>query len=163
VLQLVAIKRDFPSLNLVIFGGAEAPLVAEEIATANISLIFTHHRGAPDRWEKKDILTGPPLTRSAVSVLKEAGVTFGLAVESEEGNSFVHNLPIEASWAAKYAGLSGETAVDLVSTNIERILALNSAKDIVIWEGNPLEFGATPAIAFDGDAKKIIECWPFST
>jgi imidazolonepropionase-like amidohydrolase len=163
ILQLVAIKRDLPTLNLVIFGGAEAPLVAQEIAAANISLIFTHHRGAPDRWETKNMLTGPPLTRSAVSVLIEANVIFALAIESAEGNSFIHNLPIEASWAAKYAGLSAKQAVDLVSTNVEQILGLEATSDIVLWEGNPLEFGASPALIVDQKAKKIVGCWPFST
>ncbi|KIW03433.1 uncharacterized protein PV09_05203 [Verruconis gallopava] len=163
ILQLVAIKRDMPNLKLVLFGGAEAPLVADAIARANVSLIFTHHRGSPDSWEKKDLLTGPPLTRSPVAILHEAGVNFALAIESSEGNSFIHNLPIEASWAAKYAGLSDEYAVALVSTNVERILGLKSSNDIVIWEGNPLEFGAAPALVIDQDAERVVGCWPFST
>jgi imidazolonepropionase-like amidohydrolase len=109
------------------------------------------------------VLTGPPLTRSAVSVLHEAGVTFALAIESAEGNSFIHNLPIEASWAAKYAGLNEKEAIDLVSTKVEKIFNLPPIKDIVIWEGNPMEFGATPAIVLDGDSKQVVGCWPFST
>lgn len=150
-------------MNLVIFGGAEAPLVADELAAANVSLIFTHHRGAPDFWEKKDILTGPPLTPSPVAILQEAGVRFALAIQNHEGNSFIHNLPIEASWAAKYAGLSEQQAVDLVSTNVEKILSLNATEDIVVWEGNPLEFGATPAVVIDGDTKQVVSCWPVAT
>lgn len=164
ILQLVAIKASRPRLNLILYDGGEAPLVATELARAQIPLIFTHHRGAPDSWEKKDLLTGPPLTRSPVAVLKEANVTFALAIKSSEGNSFIHNLPIEASWAGKYAGLSGKEVVDLVSTNIEKILGLeNKKKDIVIWEGDPLEFGASPAIIIDGDKGQVVGCWPFST
>ncbi|QDS74888.1 hypothetical protein FKW77_003653 [Venturia effusa] len=150
--QMILLKEDLPSLNLVIFGGAEAPSVAKELAKANIPVILTRNRGACDTWEKKDILPGPPLSQSPASVLAEAGVLFGLAIESDEGDSHIHNLPLEASWAAKYAGLSEHAAVSLVSTNIEKILGLNKEKkgDIVIWEGNPLQFGASVAITIDG-------------
>jgi imidazolonepropionase-like amidohydrolase len=163
ILQLVAIKRDFRDINLVLYGASEAPLVATEIAAANISLIFTHHRGAPDQWEKKDMLVGPPLTPSSVTILKQAGVKFALSIESAEGNSFIHNLPIEASWAGKYAGLNDKAAVDLVSSNVESILGLKKTDDIVIWEGNPLEFGAAPALVVDKAAGRVSGCWPFST
>lgn len=162
--QMIIIKEDFPSLDLVIFGGAEAPSVAKELAKAKIPVILTHNRGACDTWEKKNILPGPPLSHSPASVLAEAGVLFGLAIESKEGNSHIHNLAHEASWAAKYAGLSEHAAVNLVSTNIEKILRLNTEKkrDIVIWEGNPLQFGASVAMTIDGDDGAIVSCWPVS-
>lgn len=159
---MIMIKADFPSLNLVIFGGAEAPSVANELAKAKIPIILTHNRGAPDTWEKKDILPGPPLSRSPASVLTEAGVLFGLAIDTEGVDSHIHSLPIEASWAAKYAGLSEHDAVNLVSTNIEKILGLNKEKkgDIVIWEGNPLQYGASVAITIDGHSGAVVNCWP---
>lgn len=161
---MIKIKEDFPSLDLVIFGGAEAPSVAKELAKAKIPVILTHNRGACDTWEKKDILPGPPLSRSPASVLAEAGVLFGLAIESDEGDSHIHNLALEASWAAKFAGLSEHAAVNLVSTNIEKILGLNKNKkrDIVIWEGNPLQFGASVAITIDGEDGAVMSCWPVS-
>jgi hypothetical protein len=70
-------------IDVVIFKGAEAPSVAKELAKAKIPVILTHNRGAPDSWEKKDILPGPPLSRSPASVLAEHGVTFGLAIASD--------------------------------------------------------------------------------
>lgn len=57
--------------------------VAKELAAADIPLIFTAAHGAPDTWEKKDTLAGPPLTESPVKVLSEANVTFGLAFPPE--------------------------------------------------------------------------------
>ncbi|TID14531.1 carbohydrate esterase family 9 protein-like protein [Venturia nashicola] len=158
--QMIMIKEDFPSLDLVIFGGAEAPSVADELAKAKIPVILTHYRGALDTWEKKDILPGPPLSRSPASVLSEAGVLFGLAIESFQGDSHLHNLALEASWVAKYAGLSEHAAVNLVSTNIERILGLNGEEkgDIVVWEGNPLQFGASVVVTIDGhDGAVLLE------
>jgi imidazolonepropionase-like amidohydrolase len=162
--QLIKIKEDFPSLNLVIFGGSGAPLVADEIAKAKIPVILTANRGAPDTFEKRNTLPGPPLSKSPAAVLAAAGVKFGLAIAGE-GDSHIHNIPIEAAWAAKYAGLSSKQAVDLVSRNIEEILGLDVRKenrDFVIFEGNPLEFGASVVIAIDAEDESVSMCWPES-
>lgn len=117
----------------------------------------------------------------AAEVLASAGVTFGLAITGEsksspaspmvqsltpKGDSHIHNLPIEAAWAAKYAGLSSRDAVNLVSRNIENILKLDvheESRDFVVWEGNPLEFGASVALAFGGDDGVVATCWPEAT
>jgi len=82
--------------------------------------------------------------------------------KQETVDSHVHNIPIEAGWAAKYAGLSSKEAVDLVSTNIEKILGLKGKRDFVIYEGNPLEFGASVVLAFDGEDGLVSTCWPES-
>jgi hypothetical protein len=54
--------------------------VAIELAEAKIPVILTGARPAPDTWEKKDVLVGPPLTRSPASILSDAGVKFGLGI-----------------------------------------------------------------------------------
>jgi hypothetical protein len=35
-------------------------------------------------------------------------------------------------------------------------------RDFVVWEGNPLEFGASVVLTVDGDDGKVVECWPES-
>jgi hypothetical protein len=124
---------------------------------------LTANRGAPDTFEKRNSLVGPPLSKSPAAVLAAAGVKFGLAITGE-GDSHIHNIPIEASWAAKYAGLSSKQAVYLVSKNIEEILDLDTkeSRDFVIFEGNPLEFGASVVLAFEGDDGSVSMCWPES-
>lgn len=82
---------------------------------------------------------------------------------SDIGDSHIHNIPIEAAWAAKYAGLSSKQAVDLVSRNIEKILGLDvkeATRDFVIYEGNPLEFGASVVLSVNGDDGTVATCWP---
>jgi hypothetical protein len=74
-----------------------------------------------------------------------------------KGDSHIHNLPIEAGWAAKYAGLSSDAAVNLVSRNVEE------TRDFVVYEGNPLEFGASVVAAFDGVTGRALTCWPEAT
>lgn len=80
-------------------------------------------------------------------------------------DSAIHERSIEASWAAKYAGLSDHEAVDLVSRNIETILDLGvveAERDFVVWEGDPLQFGASVVLAVDGVEKSVTACWPES-
>ncbi|KAK6580721.1 hypothetical protein PZA11_006957 [Diplocarpon coronariae] len=160
--QLIKIKQDYRSLNLILFGGAGAPLVADQLAKAKIPVILTANRGAPDTFEKRFSLPGPPLSRSPAAILTEAGVKYALAIK---GDSHIHNIPIEAGWAGKFAGLSAEQAVNLVSRNVEEILGLHieeAKRDFVIWEGNPLEFGASVVIGVDGEDGVVSMCWPDS-
>lgn len=35
-----------------------------------------------------------------------------------------------------------------------------SEKDFVIWEGDPLGFGASVVLAVDGGLGEVMECWP---
>lgn len=198
IMQLIKLKQDYSKVKLAIMGGHEAHAVAAELAGADIPLIFTGHRGAPDAWEKKDVLPGPPLSRSGASVLVENNVSFAIGFSGEGescfstciqsfafcfhsiwracrneadvlpltgapiGQSFIHNLLLEAAWAAKYAGLSDRQAVGLVSRNVEDILGLERSSDIVVYEGNPLEFGASVVLALDGRGN-VDECWPEAT
>jgi hypothetical protein len=78
-------------------------------------------------------------------------------------SDYIHNLPIEASWAAKYAGLSERAAVDLVSRNTEEILGIEvkeEERDIVVFESNPLEFGASVVVSIDGSNMSVMEFRP---
>lgn len=63
------------------------------------------------------------------------------------GISRIHDLALEASWAAKYAGLGERDAIRLVSRNVEDVLGLERSRDVVVWEGSPLQFG-TPVLSF---------------
>ncbi|KAK8031138.1 carbohydrate esterase family 9 [Apiospora arundinis] len=163
--QVIAIKRDFPNVNIVVNGGHAAPLVANELADAGIPVILSATRPGFANWEGKDYLVGPPLTRSPASMLSEAGVLFSVAVKGDlpEGDSRIQSLALEAAWAAKYAGLSDHQAVQLVSKNTEHILGLAPSRDLVLWENNPLQFGASVALSFEEDQEGklvVATCWP---
>lgn len=50
-----------------------------------------------------------------------------------------------------------------MSSNVEEILGLGRSGDVVVWEGNPLQFG-TPVLAFQaqggGGRLEVGSCWP---
>lgn len=55
--------------------------------------------------------------------------------------------------------------MNLVSRNIEQILGLNvkeESRDFVVFEGDPLQFGASVVVAFDGQDGSVSLCWPES-
>ena len=77
----------------------------------------------------------------------------------------IHDLLPEAGWTAKYAGLSEAEAVKLVTSNVEEILHLKKKnKDIVLFEGDPLRYGATVALTFAAEEKtgrlELAGCFP---
>ncbi|KAF7556433.1 hypothetical protein G7Z17_g1401 [Cylindrodendrum hubeiense] len=167
--ELILVKRDFPSINLIIYGGHGAPFIAKPLADAGIPVILTGNRGGPTSWEKKNALVGPPQTEPPAKILLEAGVLLGLAVASD---SKVHGLAQEGRWAGKYAGLSDKQAIALVSTNIDAILGTSTTLDahqgvsgqhykgdFVVWEGDPLRGEGSVVLAIQDDGK-IADCWP---
>ncbi|KAK8066049.1 hypothetical protein PG997_012796 [Apiospora hydei] len=163
--QIIAIKRDFPGVNMVLNGGHAAPLVANELADAGIPVILSATRPGFATWEGKDYLVGPPLTRSPASVLSEAGVLYAVAVKGDlpQGDSRIQSLALEAAWAAKYARISEHEAVRLVSRNAEAILGLEPSKDVVLWENNPLQFGASVVLSLEENKEgklAVATCWP---
>ncbi|KAH7035108.1 amidohydrolase [Microdochium trichocladiopsis] len=169
IAQVILLKREFPRVRLVIFGGHGAPAVAKELAAADIPVILSGNRGAPDTWEKKDVLPGPPLSRCPAEVLINAGVLVALSARSE---SKTHGLALEARYAAKFAGLSDDEAIRLVSTNFDEILGLpkqsadgeihgggKNKGDFVVWEGDPLRGEGSVVLTVQDDGR-IGDCWP---
>lgn len=143
---MIALKRE-TGTNIIIMGGGEAHLIAEHLAEANMPVIVAPWGCEPLFWETRNCLPGPPLTeRLGAQVLLDAGVKIGVS-NWEDTNNHIRNSIWEASWIA---GPNNQTlALDLVSRNIEEILGLPSAKDFVIYEGSPFEFGSKVAIIFE--------------
>jgi len=138
-------------------GGAEAHLVAPELAAAGVPVIMAPFWGCePLTWESRGCLPGPPLTDAlGPTVLFDAGVDVAIS-NWDITNNHIRNSGWEAGWVA---GCGNRTfAVDLVSRNIERILRLEPTTDVIVYEGDPFEFGARVALIIE--AGKIRSCYP---
>jgi len=155
--HLVLLKRELPDVNLVIFGGTEAHLIAKELAEAEISVILDSHRCMPGTWRSRNCLPGPPLSPDTnFGVLRKHGVKVGLVVAD---NALLGESAWEANWAARLAGdITSKETIDLVSSNIREILGLPKSKDFVIFEGDPLDFGGRLALTIEGG--RITTCFP---
>ncbi|MCJ1399005.1 hypothetical protein MMC11_002207 [Xylographa trunciseda] len=133
-------------LRMVIIGGAESYLVADEIAAAGVGIILSPLQQYPTNWDQRRSLTGAPLTNgTALEYLLDAGVPVAVGVGSE--NSDARNLRLMAGIAYRNSGgrLTESQAMDLVGRNIYSMLGLDESvvtNDFVIFEGSPLEIGS---------------------
>lgn len=105
------------------------------------------------------------MTESPAKILSDAGVLLGLGIT---GDSKIHGLAQEAWWAGKYAGLTDQQAIALVSTNIDLIIGGQRkggahedtlVGDFVVWEGDPLRGEGSVVVSFQDDGL-VSDCWP---
>lgn len=132
-------------LRIVIIGGAEAHLVADELAASNIAVVLAPLLPHAQSWDQRRGLTGPPLTNVSTNILLDAGVDLGIGVE-ETWETRDLGLLAGIAYANSEGRLSFDEAFNLVGENFYIILGLEEGKkldhqDWVIWEGNPLEIG----------------------
>jgi hypothetical protein len=101
-------------MKLTITGGAEAHLLAKELAAARVGVVLNPPRPFPYVWEDRRMyvtfviqcssfihnaklsLPGPPLTeQSAIAKLQSSGVTVGIGCEEIWS---ARNLPFDIAW-----------------------------------------------------------------
>lgn len=152
---LIQLKREVErktgnSLKFVFAGGAEAWMVASDIAAANINVILTPPRFYPGTWDKKRILPGPPLSYDTpVTALLSHNVTVAIGVEN--GYEARHSR-FDLAWAAlESSGRVGETqAYAIASINLEKILDFripDEQREYVAWKGGDVFSMSSKAVA----------------
>ncbi|MCJ1386948.1 hypothetical protein MMC17_010077 [Xylographa soralifera] len=150
-------------VRILITGGAESYLIADEIAAAGVGIILSPLQPYSSSWDQRRSLTGAPLTNgTALEHLLDAGVLVAIGVGPEDSDT--RNLRLMAGIAFRNSGgrLTESQAMDLVGANIYRMLGLNESvvtNDFVIYEGSPLEIGSElRAIGHGGDS---ISFWAY--
>lgn len=131
-------------IRVVIIGGAEAHLVADELAASKIAVVLAPLLPHAQSWDQRRGLTGPPLTNVSTNLLLDAGVDLGIGVE-ETWETRDLGLIAGIAFANSEGRLSFDEALDIVGENFFKLLGLEASKsrseDWVIWEGSPLEIG----------------------
>jgi imidazolonepropionase-like amidohydrolase len=131
------LAREF-GLKLVIAGGSEAWIVADELAAAGIPVILDPLENLPARFET----LGATLENAAR--LHAAGVKIAFSVTESHnarnmrqgaGNAVSYGLPPEAALAAMTINPATVFGVADVSGSLEA----GKDADVVIWSGDPLE------------------------
>lgn len=159
MLTLIALKREFPTLDLVFVGASEGWTVAREIAAANIPVMASALNDLPDTFEQL------AATQSNVGRMAAAGVKVGIGMINDNearqahlakqyaGNLVALNKVPGAtglSWGQAFAAISSGPAAVLGLADIGS-LAPGKRGDVVIWDGDPLEIGsAAQAVYIDG-------------
>jgi imidazolonepropionase-like amidohydrolase len=160
ILQVLALKRQFPALKLVIVGGTEGWTVADQIARAGVPVIASAVNDLPATFEQI------AATQSNVGRMRAAGVQVSIGMIDDNDT---RSLFMERQYAGNLVGLQripgatgvswGEALAMITSKPAEAIgmgseigsLAPGRRADVVIWSGDPLEgLSAAEQVFIDG-------------
>jgi imidazolonepropionase-like amidohydrolase len=151
-------------IRLVIIGGAESFILADELAAAGVGVVLSPLLSYRTTWDQRRALTGAPLTNgTAIDRLTDAGVLVAIGLEEDW---VVRDMGLLAGIAYKNGGgkINESQALDLVGSNVYKLLGLKEdgeSKDVdefVVFEGSPLEIGSHVRVVADGlGAVKVFE------
>jgi len=160
ILQVLALKRDFPALKIVLVGVSEGWLVADRIAQAGIPVIASPVNDLPASFEQI------AATQSNVGRMRGAGVNVSIGMIDDNDT---RNLFMERQYAGNLVALQripgatgvtwGEALAMITSKPAQALgmggelgsLAPGRRADLVIWSGDPLEgTSAAEQVYIDG-------------
>jgi imidazolonepropionase-like amidohydrolase len=166
ILQVLALKRQFPALKLVIVGGTEGWTVAAQIARAGVPVIASAVNDLPATFEQI------AATQSNVGRMRAAGVQVSIGMIDDNDT---RSLFMERQYAGNLVGLQripgatgvswGEALAMITSKPAEAIgmgseigsLAPGRRADVVIWSGDPLEGSSAAEQVFIDGVKQPLE------
>lgn len=164
--QVIALKREFPSLRLVIVGADEGWTVANELAAAAIPVIASPLSDLPGGFESL------AATQSNVGRMRAAGVKVAIGTINDDDSRmafrsrwYAGNL-VALSKLPGASGLSWGEALAAVTSGPAEVMGLGGEigslrpgrrGDLVIWSGDPLDNqSAAELVMIDGVEQPLI-------
>ncbi|MBA4081213.1 MAG: amidohydrolase [Erythrobacter sp.] len=156
----LALRAEFPALDLVLVGATEGWLVAGEIAAAKVPVIANGLNDLPETFEQLGA------TQSNAGRMMRAGVKVAINAASLQnprrlqqvaGNLVALNrMPGAAgmSWGQAFAAISSVPAEISGMGGKAGVLKPGALGDVVIWSEDPLEAGAVPTQVFIGGIRQ---------
>lgn len=138
---LLRLQREF-DLRVIVYGGAEAWVVADQLAAADVAVIVDPLTNLPGSF---DMLAA---TDENAARLHAAGVTVVFAtadshnarnLRQSAGNAVARGLPWDAALAAVTVNAARMLGLDDVGT-----IAAGQVADLVIWDADPFELSSWP-------------------
>ena len=165
ILSVLGLKRDYPTLDLILVGVTEGWRVATQIAAAKVPVIASAVNDLPDSFETI------AATQSNVGRMKAAGVTLAIGMIND-------NDTRQAMHAAQYAGnlvaltkvpgasgLKWDDAFAAITSKPAEVIGMGGEigslragrrGDVVIWDGDPLEVtSGVSAVWIDGVSQPL--------
>ncbi|KAI8628102.1 amidohydrolase [Xylariaceae sp. FL1651] len=143
--EAITSRLNGDGIRLVIIGGAESFLIADDLAAAGVGVVLSPLLSYRKTWDQRRALTGAPLTNgTAIDSLIDAGVLVAIGLEEDW---LVRDMGLLAGIAYKngQGKIDEVQALDLVGSNIYKMLGIKeniSTNEFVVFEGNPLEVGS---------------------
>lgn len=151
---VLALKSEYPKLDLVLVGVTEGWLVANEIAAAGVPVIANGLNDLPETFEQLGA------TQSNAGRMAKAGVTVAINAEGLQnprrlqqvaGNLVALTRMPGASgmeWGKAFAAISSVPAAISGMGGKAGVLKPGALGDVVMWSGDPLEVGSVPTKVF---------------
>ena len=148
----------YPAIRIMIAGGAEAHLLADDLAAADIPLIYDPMRNLPDSF---DTLAS---TNEGAAILHDAGVQLAYTTMGSDLYWNPRLLPQHAGIAVAHGAQWSDAfrAITLTPAEIFGVgdrygaLAPGYAGDVVVWNGDPLEVMSAPThVIIDGELQSL--------
>jgi hypothetical protein len=160
ILQVIALRREFPALKLVLVGASEGWTVADQIARSGVPVIASAVNDLPAAFEQL------AATQSNVGRMRAAGVRVAIGMIDDNDTRYLFDQRQYAGNLVALQKLPGATGVSwgealamITSRPAEAIgmgseigsLAPGRRADLVIWSGDPLEgSSAAEQVFIDG-------------
>ncbi len=149
----------YPTIRIIIAGAAEAHLMAEELAEADIPVIYDPMRNLPDSF---DTLAS---TNEGASILHDAGVRTAYTTVGSDLYFNPRLLTQHAGIAVAHGAEWSEAfrAITLTPAQIFGVgdqygaLAPGYSGDVVVWNGDPLEVMSAPMSVIIGGEVQSLE------
>ncbi|WP_051676835.1 amidohydrolase family protein [Sphingomonas astaxanthinifaciens] len=163
--QVIALKREFPALRLVIVGADEGWTVASELAAANIPVIASALSDLPAQFENL------AATQSNIGRMRAAGVRVAIGTVNDDESRmafraryYAGNL-VGLTRVPRASGLSWGEALKAITSAPAEVLGLTDIGsltpgkrgDVVIWNGDPLDnMSAAEMVMIDGVEQPLV-------
>lgn len=151
---VLALKQEYPKLDLVLVGATEGWLVASDIAAAGVPVIANGLVDLPETFEQLGA------TQSNAGRLARAGVKVAINASTMQnprrlqqvaGNLVALTRMPGATgmeWGRAFAAISSVPAEISGMGGKAGVLKPGALGDVVIWTGDPLEVGSVPPRVF---------------
>ena len=151
---VLALKAEYPRLDLVLVGATEGWLVASEIAAARVPVIANGLNDLPETFEQLGA------TQSNAGRMARAGVKVAINAATMQDPRRLQQVAGNLVALTKMPGATGMTwgeafaAISSVPADISGmggkagVLKAGALGDVVIWTDDPLEVGSVPARVF---------------
>lgn len=153
---VLALKQEYPRLDLVLVGATEGWLVADEIAAAGVPVIANGLLDLPETFEQLGA------TQSNAGRMARAGVKVAInaatmqdprRLQQVAGNLVALTKMPGATgmeWGQAFAAISSVPAEISGMGGKAGVLKPGAMGDVVIWTDDPLEVGSVPTQVFIG-------------
>ncbi|MDC8755753.1 amidohydrolase family protein [Erythrobacter sp. sf7] len=160
---VLALKKEFAQLDMVLVGVTEGWMVANEIAAAGVPVIANGLNDLPESFEQLGA------TQSNAGRLMRAGVKVAInastlqdprRLQQVAGNLVaLTRMPgaTGMSWDQAFAAISSVPAEISGMGGKAGVLKPGALGDVVLWDGDPLEVGSVPVKVYIGGVEQSLE------